>query len=104
MAGDDFIPLEEDEDEEKEAVPDLLADVSEKKKRGREEAAGDDNAEPQSKITKAAGVGKIMEILNDSIRETDSVIEMNLKASKALQDDQNRVKFCLLYTSPSPRD
>ena len=93
MAAEDFIPLEENEDEDKEAILNLVADVSENEKRRREENAGDDKAEPQSKILKAAGVNHIMKMLNDSIRETDAVIEMSLKASKALQDDQNRVKF-----------
>ena len=70
-------------------IPNLLADVHKKKRRG----TGSSDGEPQVKIIKTAGVDQIMEILNDSISETDTVIEMNLKASKAFLDDQNRLKY-----------
>ena len=94
MATPEFIPFDDDEGREKvsnlQSIPNLLvADVNDKKKRG----TGSSDGEPQVKTIKTAGVDKLKEILNDSISETDTVIEMNLKASKAFQDDQNRLKY-----------
>ena len=92
LATVDFIPLEEDEEKEVpslQPIPNLLADVSEKKRRG----TGSSDGEPQVKIIKTADVDKLKKFMDDSISASENVIDMNFEASKAFQADQNRLKY-----------